>query len=172
MFSSPFPANRDDGSKILFGATAVLAADETGEVYRRFFAVFTDLLSHNFPSLSENGDKLVNGYRVVKQLGKGAFAVVQLCEHVQTGQQYAFKKMSKSALKKKREFSSSGGGPRMITALDKVRKEIELMKTLWHENIVPIIGVPCMQVVSSIELLACLFAGVIDDDEDDIMYIG
>jgi hypothetical protein len=41
----------------------------------------------------------------------------------------------------------------MITALDKVRKEIELMQSLNHEAIVPILG-------------------LIDDDDDDNLYIG
>lgn len=45
--------------------------------------------------------QMINQYRVVKTLGKGAFATVKLCIDTKTQCSYAINQMSKKFLKKK-----------------------------------------------------------------------
>lgn len=60
-----------------------------------------------------SGEKLVNGYKFVKQLGKGAFGRVELYQKADTGELIAFKKVSKATLSKKREFAQVDGRPKV-----------------------------------------------------------
>ena len=111
-------------------------------------------------STTADGNKLVNDYQLLTPLGEGAYATVTLAQHTTTGQLVALKKMSKSKLSRVKEYTVGGGGggrpllgrPRMMTALDKVRKEIAIMQQLRSEYVV--------------RLLA-----LIDDDEQDALYL-
>lgn len=99
--------------------------------------------------------KAINGILIMdRKLGQGAYGKVELGKDVASGQLRAMKKMSKRTLLKKKEFKSMPGQlrPKMVTALDKVHKEIDIMKALDHPNI--------------IRLLA-----VIDDPEEDPLYL-
>ncbi|RHY63507.1 hypothetical protein DYB30_008092 [Aphanomyces astaci] len=88
-------------------------------------------------------------YEFIKELGKGATAVVKLCRRLhsqdsdnQTDDEYenlvALKEFKTSLLKKIKEFKREGR--RMVrivsTALDKVQVEIAIMKKLSHPNLV------------------------------------
>jgi len=84
------------------------------------------------------GGKTINGHLVMHALGEGATAEVSLCMDPRTGEHFALKKMSKRCLLKQREYSAGGGPlgrPKITTGLDKVRREIALMKQLWHPNV-------------------------------------
>jgi serine/threonine protein kinase len=65
------------------------------------------------------GDKFVNKYRILEELGKGSFAEVYLCEEEDTGIKYAMKMMARPTKKFRDEI-----------------EEIAIMKTLKHPNIV------------------------------------
>ena len=97
-----------------------------------------------------NGSKIINGYQIVRKnignhsnpiiyltnliiilsslyidiylyLGKGAFAKVHKAQDVKTKEFYAIKKMSRFALKKKKDyFRDDEGNMACTTALDKV----------------------------------------------------
>lgn len=62
--------------------------------------------------------------------------------------------MSKSSLRKKREFSAGPDGRmKMTNALEKVQKEVDIMRQIWHINVVPLFG-------------------VLDDPNEDSLYLG
>ena len=114
-------------------------------------------------STSADGHKLINDYQLLTPLGEGAYATVTLAQHASTKQLVALKKMSKSKLSRVKEYTVPGGGgggggrpmlgrPKMMTALDKVRKEIVIMQKLRSEHLV--------------RLLA-----LIDDDDQDALYL-
>ena len=114
-------------------------------------AVYTRLIK----STSPDGHKVVNDYKILSPLGEGAYATVHLAEHLPTHQLVAVKKMSKSKLSRVREYSlpaapAAGGAagprgllarPRMFTALDKVRKEVEVMKRLSSPHVVSLLAI-------------------------------
>ncbi|RHY01297.1 hypothetical protein DYB36_006247 [Aphanomyces astaci] len=86
-----------------------------------------------------DGTDRVNEYFMMESLGKGAFAKVKRCERrVENAQPrpFAAKIMSKSALQRMKEYVRVGESMRAVTALDKVEAEIEVMRTLYHRNIV------------------------------------
>jgi len=87
----------------------------------------------------ERKDRFVNQYRRIQMVGRGTFAKVYLYEDtsVREGKSYvAIKHYSKRELMRKREYSQSGGRFGFTTALDKVMKEIEVLKHIGpHSNI-------------------------------------
>ncbi|KAJ0408004.1 hypothetical protein P43SY_000208 [Pythium insidiosum] len=109
----------------------------------------------------DDGVKTVNNYTLLQTLGHGRFAKVKLCERSATGsqRQFAMKVVSKKALLKMKDYVSlpqlpaprspcppppppmsslaqQSNGMRVITALDRVRDEIRIQRTLYHRNVV------------------------------------
>ena len=74
----------------------------------------------------------VNGYRLGKRLGKGAYGEVFLA--TKNAERYAMKVLKQSALKKARTGSKG-------SALDSVQKEIATMKKIVHPNCVALFDV-------------------------------
>ncbi|CAK4611934.1 hypothetical protein LEN26_020118 [Aphanomyces euteiches] len=86
-----------------------------------------------------DGSNRVNEYHMMETLGKGTFAKVKLCERrVENSEprRFAAKIMSKSALSKMKEYVRVGESMSAVTALDKVEAEINIMRTLYHRNVV------------------------------------
>lgn len=104
------------------------------------------------------GDKFVNNYHVLRTLGQGRFAKVKLCERLPAipshdeppaqvdggvkRRQFAIKIFSKKALSRMKEYITTppsqpgeASSMRVVTALDRVRDEIAIMRTLYHRNI-------------------------------------
>uniref|UniRef100_A0A7S0MSI2 non-specific serine/threonine protein kinase n=1 Tax=Cryptomonas curvata TaxID=233186 RepID=A0A7S0MSI2_9CRYP len=79
-------------------------------------------------NVTEDGQKFINTFEVLKPLGKGAFGKVKLCRDTRDDKKYAIKIMNKALLKKKRQG--------MTTMLDSVRREIAIMKKIDHRNCV------------------------------------
>ena len=77
----------------------------------------------------KSGTVMINQYKVIKELGSGAFAKVKLCEDINTNNFYAIKIMNKKELKAK-----SGGKGR--SAYDCVLDELTVLKRLEHPNII------------------------------------
>lgn len=76
----------------------------------------------------KEGNKLINSYVVLGNLGKGSFGKVKLCEHKETKELFAIKVMNKSMLRRARNG--------VATALQQVQTEIAIMKKLRHRNVV------------------------------------
>lgn len=101
----------------------------------------TDICLPFCKSRRSSGSKVISGYVVMKkELGQGAYGKVLLGKEEATGKFVALKKLSRQALLKKREFKNVPGSlrPVMTTALDKVYKEIGIMKQLHHPNVLPL----------------------------------
>jgi len=90
----------------------------------------------------DGSEREVNQYRIGRKIGSGSFAEVRLCTNKFTAAQYAIKILSRSFLKKKKEFIRTGKGrPKIKTALEDVEREIAFMKKIRHKNIVGLIEV-------------------------------
>mmetsp|Transcript_120 Transcript_120/g.281 ORF Transcript_120/g.281 Transcript_120/m.281 type:complete len:475 (+) Transcript_120:58-1482(+) len=102
--------------------------------------------------LCDDGQEVtVNQYQMGKVLGEGAFGIVRAATD-DLGDRFAVKCLSRSFLKKKREFSRQGGRVKIKTALDDVLREIAIMKKTKHPNLVSLIE-------------------VIDDETGDMLYM-
>lgn len=77
------------------------------------------------------GHKMVNGYEVLGIIGHGAFSKVEFCRKQASEECFALKTMKKSALRR----SKMGWGPRN-NALASAQREIAIMKSLEHPNVV------------------------------------
>jgi len=77
----------------------------------------------------DDGYKTVNDYAYITQLGQGAYGKVKLVRHIPTDEYYAMKILNKRRLSRVR----TGPGQ---TALDDVHREIAIMQTLDHPNVV------------------------------------
>eukprot|EP01063_Lacrimia_lanifica_P028701 TRINITY_DN4235_c0_g1_i1.p1 TRINITY_DN4235_c0_g1~~TRINITY_DN4235_c0_g1_i1.p1 ORF type:complete len:903 (+),score=348.08 TRINITY_DN4235_c0_g1_i1:108-2816(+) len=82
----------------------------------------------------DDGNKTINEYAVVKDLGRGAFGKVKMVVHTATEKLYAIKIMNKSVLSKAR-VGGGGGALAGKTALDSALTEIAIMKRLDHRNV-------------------------------------
>lgn len=83
----------------------------------------------------------IQNYEVVKELGRGATAVVQLGRHKESAQLVALKVFKTSLLKKMREVKRVGRRMVVSTALDKVQIEIAIMKKLQHVHLLNLLEV-------------------------------
>jgi len=72
----------------------------------------------------------VNQYVLLQDIGRGSFGKVKLCINTNDNEFYAVKILRKRQLSKKRVGMVKGA------ALRDALNEIELMKTLWHKNII------------------------------------
>eukprot|EP01062_Namystynia_karyoxenos_P007987 TRINITY_DN12817_c0_g1_i1.p1 TRINITY_DN12817_c0_g1~~TRINITY_DN12817_c0_g1_i1.p1 ORF type:complete len:547 (+),score=181.69 TRINITY_DN12817_c0_g1_i1:132-1643(+) len=78
----------------------------------------------------DDGNKTINEYAVISELGRGAYGKVKLVTHIPTDSFYAIKIMNKHVLQKVRKGTSGK------TAMDDVLREIAIMKALNHPNVV------------------------------------
>lgn len=85
-------------------------------------------------SRDELGNKTINQYVVLGELGRGSQGKVKLAEDSETGRIVAVKIMNKSPKKQWWRFSDAA-------ALDRIEREIEIMKKLKHKNIVQLFEV-------------------------------
>ncbi|KAF1324748.1 Camkk protein kinase, partial [Globisporangium splendens] len=83
----------------------------------------------------------IQNYEIVKELGRGATAVVQLGKQKDGDQFVALKVFKTSLLKKMREVKRVGRRMVVSTALDKVQVEIAIMKKLKHPNLLNLLEV-------------------------------
>eukprot|EP00756_Hemistasia_phaeocysticola_P030468 Hpha_TRINITY_DN16291_c2_g2::TRINITY_DN16291_c2_g2_i1::g.14151::m.14151/K07359/CAMKK2; calcium/calmodulin-dependent protein kinase kinase 2 len=78
----------------------------------------------------DDGNKTINEYAVITELGRGAYGKVKLVTHIPTDQWFAIKIMNKHVLSRVRKGVSGK------TAMDDVLREIAIMKALDHPNVV------------------------------------
>ena len=74
------------------------------------------------------GNKLINNYIVIGQLGRGMYGKVKLAEHRTSHQTVALKVLNKSLLRKMKHGGTNG--------MQQVQAEIAIMKKLRHRNVV------------------------------------
>lgn len=81
------------------------------------------------------GVRTVGEYTILERLGEGSFGKVHLC--VREGHRFAVKIYKKSFLRRKKQYSTSEDGRMSCrTALQSLSKEIAIMKSLTHRNVV------------------------------------
>ncbi|TMW57844.1 hypothetical protein Poli38472_013318 [Pythium oligandrum] len=83
----------------------------------------------------------IQNYDIVRELGRGATAVVQLGKRKNGNELVALKVFKTSLLKKMREVKRVGRKMVVSTALDKVQVEIAIMKKLQHRNLLNLLEV-------------------------------
>ncbi|RLN65713.1 hypothetical protein BBJ28_00016787 [Nothophytophthora sp. Chile5] len=83
----------------------------------------------------------ISKYEIVKELGRGATAVVQLGRLRGGDELVALKVFKTSLLRKMREVKRVGRRMVVSTALDKVQVEIAIMKKLHHPNLLNLLEV-------------------------------
>lgn len=98
------------------------AQPEKEEKERQWDCVFSDAVRWG---RNEQGQQTVNDYVLLRELGRGAYGKVQLCER-RVGdapwRRFAMKIMSKPRLRRLSEYVNvPSGGMRKVTAEDKVR---------------------------------------------------
>lgn len=132
------------------------AASGPGEDFRshRHLIRSVVITKSSTESETDDGNKVVNQYVLHEELGRGAYGIVLRCEYLNDpAQKFAVKVVSRSVLKRKREFVKGGvGKPKVTNAFDDVVREIAVMKKLRQNNIVRLFE-------------------VIDDDANDQMYL-
>lgn len=94
-------------------------------------------------SIEQSGDAVqVNQYKLMEEIGKGAYGLVKLAYNKADSTHYAMKMLSKSKLVKKAGLM--GRGPKKatsLTPLQRVYKEIAVLKKLNHPNVVKLVEV-------------------------------
>ena len=80
------------------------------------------------------GRRLVNGYELLGEVGRGAFGRVEVCCDCGSGRVYAAKILRKPVLARQRRGSRE-------SALADARREIAIMKKLEHPNLVSLVEV-------------------------------
>ncbi|KAJ3171905.1 hypothetical protein HK101_011205 [Irineochytrium annulatum] len=97
------------------------------------------------------GNKMINRYMIVKELGRGVHGKVKLCVDVETGDQWAIKIVEKHARRKfqnrlalsqriamaeKANGDGSGEDEVVNPQLEKIKREIAILKKLDHPHVV------------------------------------
>eukprot|EP01062_Namystynia_karyoxenos_P013359 TRINITY_DN14827_c0_g1_i3.p1 TRINITY_DN14827_c0_g1~~TRINITY_DN14827_c0_g1_i3.p1 ORF type:complete len:1182 (+),score=276.07 TRINITY_DN14827_c0_g1_i3:59-3547(+) len=85
-------------------------------------------------SVSGDGIKVINGYEVVEELGRGSFSKVKLCRDQRTGELRALKIIKQSHCKSLGRIG--GRGSQMVAGLTKIHQEISIMKKVRHRNLI------------------------------------
>ncbi|KNB44936.1 CAMK protein kinase [Blastocystis sp. subtype 4] len=82
-------------------------------------------------------------YKILEKLGEGGFSKVYKCERIMNGNHdiFAVKVFSRSFLKMQKTWNQTNDSVVVSTALEKVEREIALMKRLRHPNLVQLIDV-------------------------------
>eukprot|EP01060_Flectonema_neradi_P009491 TRINITY_DN16757_c0_g1_i1.p1 TRINITY_DN16757_c0_g1~~TRINITY_DN16757_c0_g1_i1.p1 ORF type:complete len:487 (+),score=100.02 TRINITY_DN16757_c0_g1_i1:68-1462(+) len=78
----------------------------------------------------DEGNKTINEYAVIQEIGRGAYGKVKLVVHIETDQFFALKIINKSTLARQKK------GDEGKTRLDDVYYEIAVMKKFRHPNVV------------------------------------
>ncbi|KAJ6636619.1 Calcium/calmodulin-dependent protein kinase kinase, partial [Pseudolycoriella hygida] len=95
-------------------------------------------------SIEQTGSFLqLNQYKLMDQIGQGSYGLVKLAYSEEDSTHYAMKILSKRKLLRKAGFVGIGRGPKKGTTsyLDRVYREIAVLKKLDHPNVVKLVEV-------------------------------
>lgn len=97
-------------------------------------------------SIDKNGSFLqLNQYKLMDQIGVGSYGLVKLAYNEEDSQHYAMKILSKKKLLRKAGIGFSRGHPKRgvnaTTPLDRVYREVAVLKKLDHPNVVKLVEV-------------------------------
>ncbi|KAL4443668.1 hypothetical protein ABPG75_011405 [Micractinium tetrahymenae] len=88
---------------------------------------------------------LLNDYVVLGSLGKGAYGSVKLCFSMSDNSLYALKVLQRAQLKRqmlgKSRGGGGGGGSAGQAAIDELRREVDVMRSMNHPNLIKIFEV-------------------------------
>ncbi|KAJ3087888.1 hypothetical protein HK102_010069 [Quaeritorhiza haematococci] len=97
----------------------------------------------------QTGNKMINHYMIIREVGRGVHGKVKLCFDVETGEHWAIKIVEKHArrrfqsrllsqrLAEKRQEGSAGSpGPPPNPHLEKIKREIAILKKCDHPHVV------------------------------------
>ena len=86
-------------------------------------------------TFDKEGNKIINGYKVLEYIGCGSYSKVKLVE--KDGQKYAMKIINKENLKRKKGFLKNKDGKVIVNSLlENAMKEIAILKKTNHKNII------------------------------------
>lgn len=85
-------------------------------------------------SKDELGRDMINEYCVVRELGRGSFGVVRLCEHLPSGRFYAVKEIGRK--KRGSLFQIPYGEAQENDYERALRREVAVLKRLQHRNVI------------------------------------
>ena len=81
------------------------------------------------------GNKIINGYKIIKLLGRGSFSKIKLIE--KNGKKYAMKIINKTHLTSKTCFQRNKEGKIIVNSLlENAMREIAILKKVNHKNII------------------------------------
>ncbi|KAI9175738.1 hypothetical protein H9P43_006102 [Blastocladiella emersonii ATCC 22665] len=94
-----------------------------------------------------SGFKCINHYMILQELGRGVHGKVKLARHTETGELFAMKIIRKTTRTRRLGLSNvsrmqqHGGSPPVSPQLEKIRREIAIMKKCIHPNVVQLFEV-------------------------------
>lgn len=115
----------------------------------------------------EKGQKYYNGYKVLGNLGSGAFSKVLLCE--KKGRKFAVKIINKKFLASKKNFERDSDGNIVVNSmLERGLKEIAVLKKTRHENVLGLEEIIYDNVKDKVYLVLeyCEHGDLMDYDEE------
>ena len=146
---------------------------EEEEIFNRYEKIgnLTDIKSIKESDLTKNydeqGNKYYNEYKVLQELGRGAYSKVKLV--MKDNVKYAMKIIDKKELKKKKIFKQDKDGNVIVTNLLKdALKEIAILKKLDHPNIIKLYEILHNYQKEKIYLIMeyAEYGDIVDYDED------
>ena len=133
--------NKEDNKEEINESEIEKDKKEEEEIFNRYEKIgnLTDIKSIKESDLTKNydeqGNKYYNEYKVLQELGCGAYSKVKLV--MKDNIKYAMKIIDKKELKKKKIFKQDKDGNVIVTNLLKdALKEIAILKKLDHPNII------------------------------------
>ncbi|CAM9814827.1 unnamed protein product [Chrysoparadoxa australica] len=88
---------------------------------------------------TEEGPVQLNEFSLLEVLGRGSYGKVMIAERCvgeQPFRKFAVKVASRHRLRRLAEYVNNGEGMKKVTAEDKMRREIDIMRHLYHRNVV------------------------------------
>ncbi|EAR85339.3 Serine/Threonine kinase domain protein (macronuclear) [Tetrahymena thermophila SB210] len=117
--------------------------------------------------------KIISGFQICKEIGKGSWSQVKLCIEKSTGKKLALKKFHKNILKKKTKMTKDElGNVYYKSQWENVETEIELMKKFNHPNVTMIDSIIYHDSQSKLYLIIdyCEYGDVLKWDEKTLKF--
>ncbi len=120
----------------------------------------------------EQGNKIINGYKIIRYLGNGRYSKVKLVE--KNEKKYAMKIIDKNNLQRKKGFQKNKEGKIIVNSLlENALKEIAILKKTNHKNIIKLYEIIYNNEKNKIYLILEYIpkGHLIEYDDDEDIYI-